>query len=377
MSHAKSPRVYIVLVILLVSGLVVLLREHRPSILRPNLHMYAYVSTSDGSVTVIDLAKLQTVAKVAIGPAISDLREHAKRNEIWGVSSAGGYVFVLDTPASQVTRIPVGLLPYSLDFSPKGDRIYTTASGSDQLVAIDSSSRQIYGRAHTNAEPVQARLTPDGKNIVVVNRRVGLLSIHDARTLQLLSSVQVIPQPDEVLISFDSSTAFVMSRTQNRLSVVDLERAVLLTNLELAGTPTQMLLKPDGGELYVISPDAHGLQALNTWTHEVADSMLLGSAPSSAIIAPDESEMYVTDRAAARVIPLDIYNRKLLGHPITVGAGPSHMRFSPTDPGAKPAMLLVVDEASDDVAVIRTRSDSLLTLIPVGPHPERLAVKIF
>jgi YVTN family beta-propeller protein len=40
-------------------------------------------------------------------------------------------------------------------------------------------------------------------------------------------------------------------------------------------------------------------------------------------------------------------------------------------------MLLVVDESSDDLAVIRTRSDSLLTLIPVGSHPERLAVKTF
>jgi DNA-binding beta-propeller fold protein YncE len=339
--------------------------------------MYAYVSTSDGSLTVIDLVKLQPISKIPIGPEISDLREHTTRNEIWGVSSAGGYVFVLDTPTNQITRIPVGTLPYELDFSPKGDRIYTTTAGSDQLVAIDTASRQVYGRAHTAAEPVQARLTPDGKNIAVVNRRAGMLSIHDARTLQLLNSVPVIPQPDEVAITPDSTLAFVMSRTQNRLSVVDLDRAVLLTNLELSGTPTQMLLKPDGGELYTISPEAHGLQAVNTYTHEVADTMLLGSAPASAIVTPDESEMYVADRAADRVIPIDIQNRRILAHPITVGATPSHMRFSPTDPGAQPPMLLVVDESSDDLAIIRTRSDSLLTLIPIGPHPARLAVKTF
>jgi DNA-binding beta-propeller fold protein YncE len=377
MSHSKNFRLYFGLTILLVSAIVVLLREHRPSFLRPNLHMYAYVSTADGSLTVIDLAKLQAIAKIPVGPAISDLREHAKRDEIWGVSSAGGYVFVLDTPTNHITRIPVGTSPLSLDFSPKGDRIYTTAAGSDQLVAIDTASRQIYGRAHTNSEPIQARLTPDGKNIAVVNRRAGILTIHDARTLQLLSSIPVIPQPDEVLITPDSTLAFVMSRTQSRLSVVDLERATLLTNLELAGNPTQMLLKPDGGELYIISPDSHGLQAVNTWTHEMGDYMLLGSAPASAIINSDASEMYVADRAASRVIPVDIYNRRILARPITVGAFPNFMRFSPADPGAISPMLLVVDESSDDLAVIRTRTDSLLTLIPVGFHPERLAVKTF
>ncbi len=377
MSLVKSPRVYFVLVVLLISAVVLLLREHRPSFLRPNLHMYAYVSTADGSLTVVDLARLQAVGKVAVGGDVSDLREHSKRDEIWGVSSSGGFVFVLDARSNQVTRIPVGLAPYSLDFSASGERIYTTASGSDQLVEIDTRSRQVYGRAHTNAEPVQARLAPDAKNVVVVNRRAGVVSIHDARTLQLLTSIPVIPQPDEVVIAPDSAVAFVMSRTQKRISVVDLERAVLITNLELAGKPTQMLLKPDGGELFVISPEAHGLQAVNTWTHEMTDSMLLGFAPASAIVTPDESEMYVADRAASRVIPVDIYNRRLLGRPIPVGSSPALMRFSPTDAGAQPAMLLVVDESSDDLAVIRTRSDSLITLIPVGNRPQRLAVKTF
>lgn len=382
MSIPKNPRLYFALTLLLISATIVILREHRPSFLRPNLHMYAYVSTADGSLTVVDLVALHSIAKIPVGlPAqagspIADLREHAKRDEIWGACPAAGYLFVLETRSNHLTRIPVGPSPHSLDFSPTGDHIYTTTSNPDQLVAVDVASRQIYGRAHTNPDPVQARLTPDAKNIIVVNRRSSLLSIHDARTLQLLTSVPTIPQPDEVAFTPDSSLAFVMSRTQTRLSIVDLDRAVLVTNLELAGTPTQMLLKPDGGELYVISPDAHGLQAVNTWTHEMGDTLLLGFAPVSGILAPEAAEMYVADRAAGRVIPLDILNRRL-AKPITAGASPSAMRFSPTDPGAQPPMLLVVDESSDDLAVIRTRTDSLITLIPVGSHPQRLAVKTF
>jgi len=374
MSHSRNFRVYVALVLLLVSAIVVLLREHRPSFLRPNLHMYAYVSTSDGSLSTIDLARLQAVNRITIGQTVSDLRENTKRDEIWGAAS--NVVFVLDTPTNQIARIPVGNNPFSIDFSPDGSRVYTTATNPDQLVAIDAASRQIVGRAHTNGEPVQARITPDTKNIVVVNRRANTLSIHDARTLQFLSSIPVIPQPDEVLITPDSSLAFVMSRTQTRLSVVDLVHSTLMTDLELAGKPTQMLLKPDGGELYVISPEAHGLQAINTWTHEVADTMLLGFAPASAIISNDAGRMYVADRAAGRVTPVDILNRRV-GKPITVGGAPSAMRFVPSDPDTKPAMLLVADEASADLAIVRTRTDSLITLIPIPAEPQRLALKTF
>jgi len=42
-------------------------------------------------------------------------------------------------------------------------------------------------------------------------------------------------------------------------------------------------------------------------------------------------------------------------------------------------LLLVVDPASGELVVIRVRTDSqsLVTMIPVGDHPQDLAVKLF
>jgi DNA-binding beta-propeller fold protein YncE len=378
MSHSKSFRVYFLAALLLVLAIVIVLREHRPSFLRPGLHLNAYVSSADGSLVVLDLASLRVINKLYAGPQISDLREHQKRPEIWGVSSAGGFAFVLDTRSNQLEKIPVGPAPLELDFSADGKRGYTTSAVFNQLIAINIASRSIAGRASTAGEPVQARITPDQKTIIVVNRRSSTLTLHDAATLQIRSSIPVIPQPDAVEILPDSSIAFVMSRSQNRLSVVDLLRSVLLTNLELVGRPSQMLLKPDGGELYVLSPEAHVLQAVNTWTHEVGDTLLIGDSPSSAILTDDASEMYVADRTANHIFPVDIINRRI-AKPINVGASPGALRFVSSGPTAKPSMLLVSDESSGDLAVLRLRSDtdSLLTLIPLGVQPQRLSVKLF
>ncbi len=81
--------------------------------------------------------------------------------------------------------------------------------------------------------------------------------------------------------------------------------------------------------------------------------------------------LYVSDKAAGRVTPVDISNRRVM-RPILVGQAPGRCRF---DPGEK--LLLVVNEDSSDLAVIRVGTNSLLTMIPVGDRPRDLAVKLF
>src|SRR5215472_11739915 len=383
MDRPRNFRLYFASAVLALGALIVLLREHRPSFLRPDLHLCAYVTTADGSVAVVDLVKLKTVARIPVGPAPSGIREHPTRPEILGLSSEGGYVWILDARTYQVSaRIPVGPLPYALDFSPDGERLYTTTSGNDTVIAIDIHSRAIVSRGRTGREPVLAKATPDGKSLLVVNRREGSLSIHDAATLAMRSRVPVVSQPDDLAVSPDSSLAFVMSRSEPRLSVVDLKRSVLVTNLELAGKPTDLLLKPDGGELYVISPEAHGLQAINTWTHEVGDTMVLGSAPTRGILSADASLLYVSDAAADRVTPVDIANRRIIrdpgkgfpifGKPLPAVDEPGALRFDPNE-----TLLLAVSQGSGDLAVIRVRTNFLVTMIPVGQRPQELAVKLY
>jgi DNA-binding beta-propeller fold protein YncE len=201
------------------------------------------------------------------------------------------------------------------------------------------------------------------------------LGIHDAATLQEKARVPVVPNPEDVAVLPDNSVAFVLSRTQDRISVVDLRRGVLLTNLQLNGKPSQMILKPDGGELYVISPEAHGLQAINTWTHEVGDYVLLGSAPTDGVLLPDASGLFVSDRAADRIAPVDIVNRKVM-RPIPAGQSPGALAF---DSNERPSLLLAVNQGSGDLAVVRISTDSpgLLTMIPVGDTPGEIVVKLF
>src|SRR6202011_2601342 len=98
-----NVRLIVAAAILLAGAGIQVAREHRPSVLRPGLRLCAYVSSADGNVAVVDLVRLAVTARIPVGASPSGLREHPTRKEIWGVSTAGNYAWVIDAPRDQVS----------------------------------------------------------------------------------------------------------------------------------------------------------------------------------------------------------------------------------------------------------------------------------
>jgi len=109
--------------------------------------------------------------------------------------------------------------------------------------------------------------------------------------------------------------------------------------------------------------------------------MELGSAPSRGVLSSDASLLYVSDAAADRVTPVDIVNRRIprpspsepdRGFLIPAGDDPTALAFDPNE-----SLLLVVSQGSGELAVVRVRTNSLVTMVPVGDRPQELAVKLY
>jgi YVTN family beta-propeller protein len=374
----------LLLLMLLLAGLWAreALLEHHFQWLKPGKHMMAYVgNTGDGTVSAIDLARLGTVATVDVGPSPSGLRAHPTRSEIWGVSG-GGYAWVLDETTNQVAaRIPVGAAPFAVDFSADGRFAYVAASGANTVTMIECASRRVVARARTGTKPWVARVAANGKWVLVTNRDDATVSLLDAASLETIAVIPTAAHPEQIAILPDSSKAFISTGEAGQLSVVRLPNAGdakrqattagLVTNIDLGGTPGELLLKPDGGELYVPSPDAHGLMIVNTATNEVGDYMLLGLEPDAGVLTADAQLLYVSDSGGGRVTPIQIQTRQA-GRSLRAGEGAGAARFSPGE-----EMLVVVNQRSNDVSILRTRTGSLITLIPVGRAPRDLAIREF
>jgi YVTN family beta-propeller protein len=375
--RALNIRLIVVAVLLIAFAAREIALEQRPSFLRPGLRLCAYVANvGDGTISAVDLVGLSVRATIPVGPTPSGLRAHPTRPEIWGVSTSGGYVFVLEAATDRVVaRISVGASPFALDFSPDGRTDFVTASDADTVFAIDCASRQIVARAPTGKRPMLAREAPDGKTVVVLNHDDATLQVFDAGTLTLRATIPVAAGPEEFLIqqTSDSETAFVVAAGSAQISVVDLRANLLLTNVPLPGKPAGMFLKPDGGELYITVPDAHELAIINTWTHELVDARVIGSTPGRAIFDETTSILYVSDSTLNGVVPIDVQYRTA-SIPVPVGQSPGALAL---DPAVPHNLLLVADENSNDLAIIRVRTGSLITMVHVGNTPREIAVLLF
>jgi YVTN family beta-propeller protein len=89
------------------------------------------------------------------------------------------------------------------------------------------------------------------------------------------------------------------------------------------------------------------------------------------VLSNDGTVLYVTDTTSGRVAPVEL-NHRQVQRPISVGQRPLAAAITPEG-----NLLLVVNEGSSDLAIVRTRTNSLLTLVPVGLRPRDVAVKMF
>jgi len=367
-----NPRFLVLTLLLGVWTAILLLQEKAPLILESSQRIYAFVANRDSnSVTVVDLQWLRVRADLPTPRGPSQLRLHPKRNELWILCSAADQIAILDIGSlREIARISVGRVPAWLEFSPDGNHAFVANSSSDSLTRIDARSRRVVGTVPIGKEPRQLRVSADGKLVVVSLAGEDGIAWVEAATGKKLGAVRVGKKPGALAILHDGSKVFVANEADNRVSVVDLVHGALLTHVRVGKEPADLVLKADGGEAYVLNAGSHTVAAINTWTNEVADQMLVGSRPLRGLLG-SKNTLYVADPAANRVIVLDVGNRQWISS-IPVGEEPVAMALAPGE-----GVLLVVDRGSNDLALIRTKSNSLMTMIAVGLGPADVAVRLF
>src|ERR1035441_6344948 len=94
MLRRLNYRLLVVGLLIVAAAAVEIAREYRPSFLRPDLRLYAYVGNSgDGTVSVIDLIRMGKIATIPVGGSPSGLHANPPLKQVWGVSTEGGYAF--------------------------------------------------------------------------------------------------------------------------------------------------------------------------------------------------------------------------------------------------------------------------------------------
>ena len=253
----------------------------------PNYREYAYVTNGgSGTVTVLDVVNVRLDRELAVGRNPVAVAASPTRNEVYVVNSgaAGGRVRISVINAennSVAATIPVHRQPVSIDLDPAGDLAYVANSGSNTVSVLDLKARREIAVIGTGEEPVAARISPDGKTLVVANRARKLASASSTPLPQpCAQSSTAAPARADAVILPDSSKAFVACSAGHQIMAIALARSKpptapnvqpdrLEAFLDVGHAPVQLALKPDGGELFVLNSLSDSISEVITGTDDV------------------------------------------------------------------------------------------------------------
>ena len=350
-----------------------------------NYREYAYVTNAgSATVTVLDVVNVRLDRELPVGADPIAVVASPTRNQVYvlnaGVPGGQGSISVIDCERNAVVAtIAVGRDPDAIDVDAKGRFAYVANRGSDTVSVIDLEAGRAIAQIVTGEEPDALRLSPDGKTLVVANLKGNSVTVIDAGTGTVRATIDGCLGAGSTVILPDSSKAFVACTEGRQVMAIALARPQdepptpdrLETLMDVGREPVHLALKPDGGEVFVSNSLSDSVSEIYATTDEVGDTYMIGEDPVEGLVSRDNSLLYEANLLSSYVTIYSIDDGKRVGA-VHVGDGPAAMAFS----GAG-HLLFVVDARSDDVAVVRTATRSLFTMLPAGRNPNAIAVKAF
>jgi YVTN family beta-propeller protein len=351
-----------------------------------NYREYAYVTNGgSGTVSVYDVVNVRLDREVQVGTNPVAVVASPNRREVYvvnsGVGDGQGSVSVLNAENNKVAAtILVHRRPVALALDPEGAFAYVANSASNNVSVLDLKTRREIGAIGTGEQPASVRVAPDGKTLVVANRRGNSVSLIDPGAWRVRAVFEGCPGASDIAILPDSSKAFTACSDGHQIMAIALARFNqpggpqadrVESLLDVGRAPVQLALKPDGGEIFVSNSLSDTISEVITGTDDVLGAYLMGADPVLGLVSADNSLLYVGNLRSQYVTIYAIDDGKREGS-IHVGDGPAALAFSTAG-----HLLFVVDARSGDVAVVRTASHSLFTLLPAGRAPNAIAVKAF
>jgi len=357
----------------------------------PNYREYAYVTNGgSGTVTVLDVVNIRIDREIPVGMNPVAVAASPSRSEVYVVNSGAetgqGSLSVIDAEKNAVVAtIPLHKRPVSIELKADGTEAWVANAGSNSISVIDLKARQEIAQIGTGEEPAAARISPDGRSLVVANRRGNSVSVMDAAAHRVRAIFDNCPGASDVAILPDSSKAFIACSAGHQvmaIALADSPRAQSRPNpgqpdrleslLDVGRAPVQLALKPDGGELFVSNSASDSISEVVTSTDDVGGAYLIGDDPVRGLVSADNALLYVANFRSQYVTAYSVEDGRRLAPSIHVGDGPMAMAFSSSG-----LLLFAVDNRSGDIAVVRTATMSLFTILPTNRSPNAIAVKAF
>lgn len=217
-------------------------------------------------------------------------------------------VSILDRSARQVVAaLPTGREPRGIAVDAIALRAYVALAGEDQIQVIDLGTGEELRRIPLNGgdEPSDVALTPDGRTLVVANRRSNTLAIVDVDAAAVVGRVQTGEDPATMLLEPGGRRAFVLDRRTSDLLLVDLGNRAVLSRATTDPEPLRAQLNRAGDRLYVVARGSPYMTVFSVPALALLQRIFVGLGASAVELDPRTGYVYVASADSDRLQVFD------------------------------------------------------------------------
>ena len=210
-----------------------------------------------GSISFIDLPTGVEIARVPVGPsiphevAVSPDGRLALTAEYGPDSNRGGHLILIDVEGARIlARIDLGpnSRPHTALFLPDGRRAVATMQDSDQLALVDLETRAVVRTYPTGGrEGHMVRLSPDGSRAYVTSRLgPGTLSVVFLDEERPPMVIETGPGAEGLDVTPDGREVWVINRRNESISIIDTQSLEIAATINARPFAGRIDMGPDG-----------------------------------------------------------------------------------------------------------------------------------
>ncbi|MGI9014545.1 MAG: cytochrome D1 domain-containing protein [Phycisphaerales bacterium] len=312
--------------------------------------MLLILNKAEASVSVIDLAKNQEVARIEVGDGPHEVAVAPDESIAvvcnYGQRTPGNTLSVIDLATYEVTKT----IDLGEHHRPHG------------IVFLDNNRIAV-----TNEQE---------QNLLLVNVPTGVIETVLPTNARISHMVAVTP---------DKSIAYVTNIGSGSVSIFDLTQGRHIQTVATGEGAEGVDISPDGKEVWVTNRAAETLSVLNTATSEIIETIACESFPIRVKFTPDGSKVLVSNARTGDVVVFDaashaIIRRIVMNEPVVdddagrLFAG--SFEGSPTPVGIliPPAgtHAFVANTQADVVTIIHLESLRIVGRLATGKEPDGL-----
>jgi len=348
-------------------------------------------------VAAVNLESFRVQQQISLDGAPAAVVAHPSKPKIFVLAPDAGTVYEIDAATLAVSRrARAGNLAVGMLISPAGDSLWVLYRDPAMLVELPLDSLKPGRRVRFRSPPDSFDLSATKENRVLAavasraDRTIALASLGNAANAAVERTIAAGVEPSLITFGQDGKHVITGNGPERSITIFDVATGKTVVRLPLPLAPRHFCATTGGGQLFVTGDGMDAVVVVFPYSTEVYQTILAGRAPGAMAVTDDTSELsylIVANRETSGITVLDFNDYSLVAI-VTVGQGPGQILLTPAP---ERQYVLVLNEMSGDLAVIRTRalattpngaqrrmkSAPLFTLIPVGERPVSAAVVTF